>query len=110
MGAWGNNNQGQLNGAGGAATAISAKGFHTLAIAPTAFPVGWGDNTFGATTAPAAANPSKAVAAGGGHSVGLLPNGALSVWGQNNLGQGSVPAGLAGVKAVEPAVRVILLC
>ena len=52
------------------ATAIAAGGFYSLALLSTGQIVGWGDNTYNKTSAPASATPATAIAAGYDYGAG----------------------------------------
>jgi hypothetical protein len=52
----------------------------------------WGDNSFGAATAPG--GTYLAVAAGHYHNVAIKSDGTLVAWGLNDFGQNNVPAGI----------------
>lgn len=73
---------------------------NTLAAQGTV--VAWGDNSFGQTTVPVAAQSGvTAIAAGGNHTVALKDDGMVMVWGSNEFGQTTVPvAAQSGVMAI----------
>jgi alpha-tubulin suppressor-like RCC1 family protein len=60
----------------------------------------WGDNIYGQTTLPAAANDVKAISAGVRHVLALKDDGTVLAWGNDASGETDVPSGLSGVKAV----------
>ncbi len=63
----------------------------------------WGDNEFGQTNVPVAAQSGvMAIAAGHYHTLALKTNGMVVAWGLNNLGQTTVPvAAQSGVTAIS---------
>src|SRR5947209_1408310 len=63
--------------------------------------VGWGDNTFGQTSAPAGLSWVTAIAAGAFHTVALKQDGTVIAWGYDYYGQTNVPAGLPRVTAIS---------
>jgi hypothetical protein len=83
----------------------------TRPVRPSSFPLpragvggvatGWGYNTFGAASIPAAAQSNLvAIAAGGYHSLGLLANGSVMGWGLNATAQNTIPAAASNVVAI----------
>ena len=70
--------------------------------AATADAVGaWGNNDYGQTDVPVAAQSGvTAITAGEYHTVALKNDGTVVVWGYNVYGQTTVPAGLSGVTAI----------
>ena len=90
--------------------AISAGGYHTLALTTAGTVVAWGGNQFGQCMVPANLNGVIAIAAGGGdnpslhgHSLALKSDGTVVAWGDDRLGQSTVPADLSGVIAIAAA-------
>jgi alpha-tubulin suppressor-like RCC1 family protein len=77
--------------------AIAAGGGHSLVLKTNGVVVGWGDNTFGQATAPAALSQVRSIAAGLTHSVALINDGSVAVWGDNSLGQTNLPPDLTNV-------------
>ena len=84
--------------AGGAAYAAA----HSVALKSDGLVVAWGNNGFGESTVPAAAQSGvQAIAAGYGHTVALKTNGSVVAWGYSDLGQTTVPiAAQSGVLAI----------
>ena len=64
--------------------------------------VAWGDNSYGQTNVPAAAQSGvTAIAVGSSHTAALKSSGAVVAWGNNNYGQTNVPvAAQSGVTAI----------
>jgi len=61
----------------------------------------WGQNNYGQSTVPAAAQGSVvAIVAASYHTVALKQDGSVVAWGRNDFCQTSVPAGLSGVVAI----------
>ena len=81
-------------------TAIAGGWAHTIALKDGAV-LAWGDNRYGQTTIPAAAQSGvSAIASGANHTV-ALKGGAVLAWGRNNYGQCNVPASASsGVTAI----------
>ena len=62
--------------------AIAAGGDHTVALKNDGSVVAWGDNGYGQTTVPVAAQSGvTAIAAGGSHTVALKNDGSVVAWG-----------------------------
>jgi hypothetical protein len=82
-------------------TAIAAGSGHSVALKSNGTVVAWGENDFGQTTVPIAAQSGvTAIAAGGLHTV-VLKNGAVLAWGSNAYGQTNVPvAAKSGATAI----------
>ncbi len=76
-----------------AGTALSDPAVLTvLPAAPPGRVLAWGDDTFGQSTVPTAANSGVvAVSAGQGHTLALKAGGQLLAWGWNGSGQTAVP-------------------
>ena len=102
--AWGDNSFGATTvptAALSGVTAITAGGYHSLALKSNGTVVAWGSNGNGQTTVPAGLSGVTAIAAGSFHSLALLSNGTVVAWGDNSLGQTTVPtAALSGVTAI----------
>jgi alpha-tubulin suppressor-like RCC1 family protein len=80
-------------------TAIAAGTVHTVALRNDGSVVAWGDNAFGQTIVPFAAQSGvTAIAAGRAHTVALKNNGTVVAWGTYN--GTNVPVGLNGVTAI----------
>ena len=105
---WGDNLDGYGNYAGEAipligltnVAAISAGGFHSLALKNDGTVVGWGSNGSGESTIPVGLSSMTAIAAGYFHSLALRGNGTVVAWGSSVSGETSVAAGLSNVIAV----------
>jgi alpha-tubulin suppressor-like RCC1 family protein len=83
-----------------------AGGFaHSLAVRTNGTVIGWGDNSYGQVTVPAAATNVVALAAGRGHTLALKANGTVTGWGDNSFGQTSIPGGLSNVVAIAAGDR-----
>ncbi len=100
--AWGDNWAGQATPPAGltGAVAVSAIGYHSLALMSDSTVVGWGYNCCGQTTVPPGLTGVAAIAAGGFHSLSLKNDGTVVGWGSNGNGQTTPPAGLTGVVAI----------
>ena len=64
------------------------------------YPIGWGYNYSGQSSAPANLTNAVAVAASLGFSLALKSDGTVVAWGDNGSGQTNVPAGLKHVIAI----------
>ena len=82
-------------------TAISAGGYHSLALKSDGTVVGWGENNSGEASPPAGLTGVTAISAGRLHSLALHGDGTVVGWGYNDFGQASPPAGLTGVTAIS---------
>ncbi|MFZ0035338.1 MAG: hypothetical protein WAK60_10190, partial [Sedimentisphaerales bacterium] len=78
--------------AGNDFVAISAGGWHNLALKQDASIVAWGRNDYGQAD-PCAGNDFAAISAGGRHSLALKYDGSIAAWGDNNCGQADPCAG-----------------
>ncbi|MEI7434626.1 MAG: NosD domain-containing protein, partial [Methanomicrobiales archaeon] len=88
--AWGNNQYGQCNVPTGTSyAAISAGGWHSLAIATNGSIVAWGEST---GVAPSG-NDFSAIASGWYHNLALRQDGTIVAWGNNKVGQCNAPSG-----------------
>jgi len=76
-----------------APAATLAGGFlHSLGVRADGTVVAWGDNTYGQSTVPAAAQSGViAVAAGDNHNLALKADGSVVAWGDNSEGQRTPP-------------------
>ena len=98
-------------GSGGAAlpqsglksvVAIAAGENHTVALRSDGSVVAWGDNLYGQTTVPVAAQTDVVrIAAGESCTVALKSDGTLVAWGWNQFGQTTVPPGLKDVVSIS---------
>lgn len=84
----------------GPITAISAGGFHALALRTDGTVAAWGDNVSGQTNVPPGLSNIVAISAGTRHNLVLRTNGTVLAWGLNTSSQTNVPATLNGVMAV----------
>jgi alpha-tubulin suppressor-like RCC1 family protein len=100
--AWGDNSAGQLNIPTGLANvvAVSAGGYHNLALKGDGTVVAWGNSSSGGTTVPSGLEHVIAIAAGDTFDIALKSDGTLVAWGDNSAGQLNIPTGLANVIAI----------
>lgn len=102
---WGNDS-GIPNGAGYVPpgwtdiAAVSAGGYHSLALTHDGHVRAWGSNSSGQTNVPASLSNVVAIAGGEAFSLALTGDGYVEAWGNNSSGQCSVPAGLSNVVAI----------
>lgn len=82
--------------------AVSAGGYHSLALKGDGTVAGWGYNDNRPITIPSGLSGVVAVSAGGYHSLALKSDGTVAAWGAvlNNYGQTTIPSGLSGVVQV----------
>jgi len=80
--------------------AISAGGYHNLALTYDGHVVAWGNNSSLQCATPSDVTNALAVAAGGYHSLALRANGTVSAWGDNSYGQTIVPNNATGIVAL----------
>ncbi|WP_437896586.1 RCC1 domain-containing protein [Sorangium sp. So ce124] len=130
---WGNNTYGQI-GTGGSGSApqgspvqvpglpaikaISAGGYHSLALDASGSVWAWGQNSYGqigtgsASSVPQATPvqvpglpPIKAISAGASHSMALDTSGVIWVWGASSYGQ--IGNGSSGINQVRPTSVIV---
>ena len=80
---------------------------HSLVLRGQGQVLAWGDNLFGQTDVPSAAQgTTTALASGLDHSLALLEDGTVLAWGDNNFGQCDIPsAALGSIVAVAAGER-----
>lgn len=83
--------------------AISAGGWHGLALKNDNTVVAWGNNESGQASVPAGLNDVVAISAGNKHNLALKNNGTVVAWGSNEFGESTVPPNLSGVTAIAAA-------
>ena len=100
--AWGKNNYGQCNvpSPNTGFVAISAGGFHSLALQMDGSILGWGDNSAKECDVPVPNTGFTAIAAGHYHSLGLKADGSIVAWGNNTSKQCDVPSPNGGFVAI----------
>lgn len=81
--------------------AISAGGFHSLALRSDGLVLPWGYNGDGETNLPVALTNVAAISAGLYHNLALQSNGLVSVWGSSAWGQTFLPSNLTNVAAIS---------
>ncbi len=79
--------------AGNGYIAVSAGGFHSLALKADGSVVGWGSNLYGQATPPDNNDAYTAISTGTSHSLALKTDGSIVGWGDDDFGQSSPPAG-----------------
>jgi alpha-tubulin suppressor-like RCC1 family protein len=88
-------------------TAIAAGGGHTVALKKDGSVVAWGNNDYGQTTVPLAAQTGVvAIAAGWLHTVALKNDGTILAWGSDDYDQTTIPVeAQSGVTAIAAGTR-----
>ena len=96
--AWGDNSYGQTNVPAGLSNvvAVSAGGYHNLALRADGTVVAWGLNNTGLTNVPVGLSNVVAVSAGYDYNLALRADGTVVAWGGYN-----VPLGLSNVVGVH---------
>jgi uncharacterized delta-60 repeat protein len=107
--AWGYNLQGQTTvpvEAQSDVRAISAGGFHSVALKNDGSVIAWGYNEHNETTVPVAAQSGvKAISAGAFHTAALKNDGGVIAWGSDSSSQATVPpAAQSDVTAISAGV------
>jgi hypothetical protein len=100
--AWGNDEFGQsaMPASLSNAVAVSAGGYHNLALRADGSVLAWGDDLNGQCDLPPGLTNVVAVAAGGYHSLALRADGSVVAWGDDSSGQTDVPASATNVVAI----------
>lgn len=80
--------------------AISAGGYHGLALRSNGTVIAWGNNGNEQTNVPLGLSNAVRIAAGEYHSLALKSDGTVVGWGNNNSGQTNIPSGLSNVIAI----------
>ncbi|MEI6785043.1 MAG: hypothetical protein WCQ21_29440, partial [Verrucomicrobiota bacterium] len=80
--------------------AVSAGGYHTLALTADGRVRATGDDSAQQCDVPFGLSNVVAIAAGAYHSLALLNDSTVVAWGDNSLGQSSVLAGLSNIVAI----------
>jgi hypothetical protein len=98
----GNNDFGQLEvpAAASNAVAITAGGWHSLALREDGRVLAWGRDLDGEASVPVGLTNVVAIAAGGYHSLALRADGTVVAWGADYYGQSTVPDGSRDVWAL----------
>ena len=101
--AWGYNVFGQTSvpsAAQSGVTAISAGGYHTVALKQDGQVIAWGSNSSGQTNVPPAAQSDViAMAAGGSHTIALRQDGSVVTWGSIATVPEAAQAGVVAISA-----------
>ena len=100
---WGDGEAGQTNTlrAETNLVAISAGGFHTLALREDGTVLAWGWNSYGETNVPAGLTNITGIAAGLYHSLAVAEDRHVTGWGDDSAGQSTIPASLSNVVSVS---------
>lgn len=81
--------------------AISAGGFHSLALREDGTVAAWGGNIFRQSEVPITAVSVSSIAAGHWHNLALRADGKVVAWGRDSWGAATVPEGLSDVVAID---------
>ena len=102
VGAWGYDNQGQINVPTSLTNVLAVAGgdYASLALKSDGTVVGWGANFAGETSIPPGLGGVVALGIGDEFSAALKSDGTVAAWGFDGHGETNVPAGLAGVVAI----------
>ena len=100
---WGDNYEGELNVPPSleGVVAMSAGGYHSMALTAAGTVSCWGYADSGATTPPASLTNAIAICGGLEHSTALRRDGTVVCWGDNSFNQAPATLGLSGVVAVS---------
>ena len=101
--AWGWNAHGQTNVPRGLTNvkAISASGWHSLALKGDGTVVAWGYNGDGQTDVHPGLTGVEVIDAGATHNLALKDDGTVVAWGSDRDGRSAVPPDLTGVEAIS---------
>jgi Regulator of chromosome condensation (RCC1) repeat len=82
------------------AAAIAAGNFFGLALRADGTIIGWGDNSYGESTASTGVTNVVAISTGYSDSLALKADGTVVGWGDDSYGQTNIPSGLTNVVAI----------